>query len=299
MTDRIEAALEAVVARAEAGAPPQLGKALRHALFPGGARVRPRLCVAVAEACGDDAPAMTEAAAAGLEMLHCASLVHDDLPCFDDASTRRGRASVHRVFGEPLAVLVGDGMIVLAFEALALAAGAPAASGLVGVGDPAAVAARVGPLVALLARAAGTPRGLVAGQAWESEPVAPLTSYHQAKTGALFRAATMAGALAAGRDPAPWESMGVFLGQAYQVADDLLDTVECAGAGKPSMQDAALGRPNAVAEWGVDGALARLKGLVSQAVEAVPACRGADRLRGLVLAVAQRLVPEQYRALAA
>ena len=90
--------------------------------FPGGARIRPRLCLAVAQACGEDQPAVTDAAAAAIELLHCASLVHDDLPCFDDAPIRRGKPSVHRAFGEQLAVLAGDALIVLAFETLALAA---------------------------------------------------------------------------------------------------------------------------------------------------------------------------------
>ena len=106
-------------ARWTVGCPPRLADALRYAVFPGGARIRPRLCLAVAPACGDDDPAASDAAAAAIELLHCASLVHDDLPCFDDADLRRGRPSVHRAFGEPLAVLAGDALIVLAFETLA------------------------------------------------------------------------------------------------------------------------------------------------------------------------------------
>src|SRR3954452_16784827 len=116
---RIELALTVAVTRAEApGCPPRLGAALRHAVFPRGARIRPRLCLAVAAACGDDDPTAADAAAAAVELLHCASLVHDDLPCFDDAPTRRGKPSVHRAFGEPLAVLAGDALIVLSFELL-------------------------------------------------------------------------------------------------------------------------------------------------------------------------------------
>src|SRR3954465_8460713 len=137
---RIELALTVGVTRAEApGCPPRLGAALRHAVFPRGARIRPRLCRARAAACGDDAPAAADAAAAAVELLHCASLVHDDLPCFDDAPTRRGKPTVHRVYGEPLAVLVGDALIVLAFESLARAS--------------AAVPSRMAPLIALLGRA--------------------------------------------------------------------------------------------------------------------------------------------------
>src|SRR3954464_1359785 len=114
---RIELALTVAVTRAEApGCPPRLGSALRYAVFPRGARIRPRLCLAVARACGDDQPALTDAAAASIELMHCASLVHDDLPCFDDAPIRRGKPSVHVAFGEQLAVLAGDAHIGLAFE---------------------------------------------------------------------------------------------------------------------------------------------------------------------------------------
>jgi geranylgeranyl diphosphate synthase type II len=255
-------------------------------VFPGGARVRPRLCLAAAGACGDDAPLLADAAAAAIELLHCASLVHDDLPCFDDAATRRGKPSVHRAYGEPLAVLVGDALIVLSFETLARASSA--------------APERLVPLLSTLAKAAGAPQGLVAGQAWESEPTASLGEYHRAKTSSLFTAATMAGALAAGCDPAPWRLLGERLGEAYQVADDLLDAVaQPHEAGKPTRRDACLERPSAVATWGVAGALSQLRGLVAQAVEAVPACPGADPLRALVVQMADRLVPEPLKQAAA
>lgn len=286
MKSRIETALMTAIARAEAGAPPKLASALRFAVFPGGARVRPRLTLAVALACGDDMPALTDASAAAIELLHCASLVHDDLPCFDDAATRRGKPSVHRAYGEPLAVLVGDALIVLSFETLARAG--------------AAAPERLVPLLTTVARATGAPHGLVAGQAWESEAAAPLEEYHQAKTGSLFTAATMAGALAAGHDPAPWRLMGERLGEAYQVADDLLDAVaQPQEAGKPTLRDKSLARPSAVTARGIDGALARLRWLVAQAVESVPDCQGAEPLRALVLQTAQRLVPEQLKQAAA
>ena len=120
---RIEQSLAAAIASGEEeGCPPKLAGAIRHAVFPGGARIRPQLCLAVAQACGDDDPLLSEATATAIELLHCASLVHDDLPCFDDAPTRRGRASVHFAFGESLAVLAGDALIVLAFQTLGAAA---------------------------------------------------------------------------------------------------------------------------------------------------------------------------------
>jgi geranylgeranyl diphosphate synthase type II len=244
------------------------------------------LCLAVAEACGDEGSPLADAVACSLELLHCASLVHDDLPCFDDADIRRGRPSVHRAYGEPLAVLVGDALIVMAFEAVARA-GASAPD-------------RVVPLITTLARAVGTPHGLVAGQAWESEPSVPLEQYHRAKTGSLFMAATMCGAIVAGEDPEPWRVVGERLGEAYQVADDLLDALAMSSeAGKPLGQDAALARPNAVLALGVDGAIARLHALVGQAAESVPECRGALGLRQLVLQMAKRLVPEGLKRSAA
>ncbi|MBL8953820.1 MAG: polyprenyl synthetase family protein [Myxococcaceae bacterium] len=285
MPDRIELALHDVLARAAEGAPARLTAALRHAVFPGGARVRPQLCQAVAAACGDDAPALTDAASAALELLHCASLVHDDLPCFDDASLRRGRPAVHRAHGEAMAVLAGDALIVLAFEALATAKGP---------------AARVAKLVAAFARAAGTPYGLVAGQAWESERGAPLERYHRAKTGSLFVAAVSAGALSAGHDPAPWQAVGDCLGRAYQLADDLLDVCATpAEAGKPTGQDWRAGRPNAVFHLGVHGTVTQLRELVAAAAAAVPACAGADALRALVFRTSERLVPAALKQTAA
>ncbi|MBN1774707.1 MAG: polyprenyl synthetase family protein, partial [Deltaproteobacteria bacterium] len=117
--EQVERLLErAVVGMTGAGCPPKLAAALRHAVLGGGNRLRPRLCLAVAAALRPADFAAAEAAATAVELIHCASLVHDDLPCFDDAPTRRGRPSVHRAFGEPLAVLAGDALIVAAFDTL-------------------------------------------------------------------------------------------------------------------------------------------------------------------------------------
>lgn len=289
MGRRIEAALEEALAGAAGpGCPPMLAEAMHHAVFPGGARVRPRLALAVAMACGDDAPRLAGAAAAAIELLHCASLTHDDLPCFDDADTRRGRPSVHAAFGAPIAVLAGDALIVLAFESLARVA--------------AATPARLAPLIALIGRGAGAPMGICAGQAWESEPadLVQVESYHQAKTGALFVAATMAGAAAAGADPEPWRGLGAALGAAYQAADDLMDALsDAAEAGKPVRRDGALARPSLVARYGIDGAADRLRAHVDSAMAAIPACAGAPMLRELVRAQALRLAPKNLATTAA
>lgn len=281
---RIDGALERAVAGSQAyGAPPQFAQAIRHAVFPGGARIRPKLVLAVADACGEDDPRLTDAAAAAIELLHCASLVHDDLPCFDDAATRRGVPSVHRAYGERLAVLTGDVLIVLAFQTVADA----------GTGAP----ARLAPLVATLSRGVGPPSGIAAGQAWECEPQADLAQYHAQKTGALFAAATMAGAQSAGAAAAPWRAFGEALGAAYQAADDIRDV--CAEAdwlGKPTGRDVAFGRPSIVRAFGLAEAMARFQALIEAAGAAIPDVRHAARLRLLVQRESERLVPSDWLA---
>jgi len=284
---RIEQALMAAVAEASApGCPPRLAEALRYSVFPGGARVRPRLCLAVAASCGDDAPGLADAAAAAIELLHCASLVHDDLPCFDDSPLRRGKPTVHKAFGERLAVLVGDAMIVMAFQTLARHA--------------AEVPHRLAPLLLTVGGAVGMPLGIAAGQAWECEPRLVLSEYHKSKTGALFVAACAAGAQAAGADPAPWRPVGLRLGEAYQVADDLRDAMcNLDELGKPVHRDAELGRPSAVAALGIAGAVARLRELVAEAVIAVPDCPGASQLKALIAAESTRILPRELASAAA
>jgi geranylgeranyl diphosphate synthase, type II len=276
---RIEHALQAAIAPGERpGCPSRLAAAVRHAVFPGGARIRPQLCLAVARACGDDDPALSDAAAAAIELLHCASLVHDDLPCFDDAPTRRGRPSVHGAFGERLAVLAGDALIVLAFQTLALAS---ARSPL-----------RLPRLLLTIGQGVGMPFGIVAGQAWECEPRVALRDYQRAKTGALFAAATAAGAEAAGADAGAWRALGEWLGEAYQVADDIRDVmVDADTLGKPMGQDVLHARPSAARALGLEGAIAHFQNLIGRASAAIPACACRDMLRQLVQREAERLVP--------
>ena len=283
---RIEHALQAAIARAEVQAcPPGLAAAMHYAVFPRGARVRPRLCLAIAAACGDDESALSDAAAISVELLHCASLVHDDLPCFDNADTRRGRPSVHRAFGEPLAVLAGDALIVLAFQALARVAHRPQ---------------RLAQILTTVSRSVGVPFGIVAGQAWECEPRVDVVHYHRSKTGALFAAATMAGAAAAGVNDEPWRALGETIGEAYQAADDIRDAAGDANEiGKPTGQDTMLSRPNVVAELGLAGALRRLDRLVAEAIAAVPRCSGAADLKSLIVSEARRLLPPKLAQQAA
>ena len=278
---RIERFLGIALATTQATeAPPTLTAAMRYAVFPGGARIRPRLCLAVARACADDQPGLSAATAAAIELLHCASLVHDDLPCFDDAPTRRGKASVHKAFGEQIAVLTGDARIVLAFQSLAKAAEA--------------APQRLPALIAIVATAVGAPSGITAGQAWECEKEVGLAQYQRAKTGALFAAATAGGAAAAGYHADAWHALGERLGEAYQIADDIRDVVSNEGdLGKPTGRDQALGRPNAVNRLGIGSAVERLEGLVRAAIEAIPNCPGANDLRAHILAEAARLLPRE------
>ena len=286
VASRIERTLNEAVAMAEvAECPPRLAAAMRYAVFPKGARIRPRLCHSVSAACGEDHPAATEAAGAALELLHCASLVHDDLPCFDAADTRRGRPSVHKAFGEPLAVLAGDALIVLAFQTLARLQCAPD---------------RLALLTLTVARSVGVPSGIVAGQAWECEPQIDLAHYHRAKTGALFAAAAVAGAAAAGADAEPWRMLGEKLGEAYQVADDIRDAAADEDEiGKPVGKDLALGRPSAVIAYGLDGAVQHLHRLVRDAIDAMPPCINGAELKSLMLSEARRLVPAKLAQFAA
>jgi geranylgeranyl diphosphate synthase, type II len=289
---RIEnALLAAVAASVGPGCPPKLASAVRHAVFPGGARIRPQLCLAVARACGDDHPELADAAAVAIELLHCASLVHDDLPCFDDAPLRRGQASVHCAFGERLAVLAGDALIVMSTQVLVRAA--------------AELPDRLLRVMQTIGDGVGMPGGIVAGQAWECEPRVTLREYQRLKTGALFTAATVSGAQAAGGDAEAWRALGDCLGEAYQVADDIRDVIANPETlGKPIGQDVLLGRPSVATEQGLDAAMRIFQRLVQGAIDAVPDCRGAPMLRALVRAESERLVPpalfaqQQLRAVA-
>ncbi|MDP3409887.1 polyprenyl synthetase family protein [Bosea sp. (in: a-proteobacteria)] len=284
---RIEQTLDAaIVASHLQNCPPLLAQAMRHAVFPGGARIRPRLTLAVARACGDPEPIIANAAAAAIEFLHCASLVHDDLPCFDDAAMRRGKASVHKAYGEPLAVLAGDALIVLAFETLAEAA--------------ARQPQNLATLVRVVSAAVGSRGGIVAGQAWESEAAIDCALYHQAKTGALFAGATMAGAAAAGVAHQDWRWLGEKLGEAFQVADDIRDVAATPQElGKPCGQDAAHLRPNYASAYGLGPAIAHLDALVLEAIAAIPACPGRQDLGTLIGLTAKSFLPESLQRRAA
>lgn len=273
--ERIESSLRQALQLADGPyTPPRLRQAMQHAVLGGGARLRPSMAFAVAAACGDAAAPGLEEVATSVELLHSASLVHDDLPCFDDAEMRRGRPSVHAAFGEPLAVLVGDALIALSFE-----------HAISGGLRPAAITG----VVRILSASIGSARGLVAGQAWESEPVALLSAYHQAKTGALFEASAALGATVAGsRFVDEWAAFGASIGEAYQVADDLRDVLALT-QDKPAHQDAHLGRPNAARELGPKQAIERLSALLRKAAKHIPDCPHPQHIHAWLEAASERL----------
>lgn len=278
LDSRIESALtRALSPEALSATPPLLAASLPYAVFPGGARIRPTILTAVAIACGDDRPAVTDAAAVALELMHCASLVHDDLPAFDNADIRRGKPTLHKQHSEALAVLAGDSLLIRGFEVLAA----------VGTESP----DRALKLIAKLGQLSGACGGICAGQAWESEPKVDLAAYHQSKTGALFIAATQMGAISAGYEPEPWFDLGMCIGAAFQIADDLKDALVSAEVmGKPAGQDSAHQRPTAVQTMGVAGATKHLQDILSGAISSIPSCPGEARLAQTVQAYARKIM---------
>jgi len=275
---RIESALlKALSPEALGECPPLLATALPYGVFPGGARIRPTILVSVALACGDDCPAVTDAAAVALELMHCASLVHDDLPAFDNADIRRGKPSLHKAYNEPLAVLAGDSLLIRGFEVLA------------DVGH--VNSDRALKLISKLGQLSGARGGICAGQAWESESKVDLAAYHQAKTGALFIAATQMGAIAAGYEAEPWFDLGMRIGSAFQIADDLKDALMSAEAmGKPAGQDIANERPNAVKTMGIEGATKHLQDVLAGAIASIPSCPGEAKLAQMVQLYAHKIM---------
>lgn len=254
--------------------PSRLRAALLSAVTGKAARVRPLFCLAVARAAsGREASPLAWATAIAIEMIHCGSLVHDDLPCFDDASERRGRPTVHRLYGEPAAVLTGDALIVAAFAQLARVE-APSS------------------FFAELARATGASGGLISGQAMELEESVDVATYHAAKTGALFEIAARLGAATVGSPAAEaFARLGREVGALYQVADDFADVFGSSEAmGKPTGQDAAHGRPSVSASLDRAKALSVLATTTKQVLAAIPPCPGEAELRAFLEAVAFRLV---------
>ena len=278
---RAEAALERALPD-PATAPRRLHAAMRHGVLNGGKRMRPLLAYATGTALGAR-EADLDAAAAAVELVHCYSLVHDDLPAMDDDDLRRGQPTVHVAFDEATAILAGDALQTLAFEALAAAPQAPAQ--------------RIA-MLAELARASGV-AGMCGGQALDIDATGQaialieLERLHALKTGALLRCAVRLGALAANATPAQAEQLDRYadaLGLAYQVRDDLLDIEgDAATLGKTAGKDIAQDKATFPALLGVDASRARLEELsavMRQALDALDAETGA--LHALARQVVER-----------
>jgi geranylgeranyl pyrophosphate synthase len=235
---------------------PAIAAAIRYSLLGGGKRFRGILLLAAYQAAGghDDASLL----AAAIEIVHAYSLIHDDLPCMDDDDVRRGRATVHKVYGVRAATVAGVTMVPLAAGVAARAARD------LRLREP-------GRIVADLMHAAGA-GGMIGGQLLDLEgegrPVslAQLERMHRGKTGALVRAAALLGGLAAGADSRAVEALahyGSALGLAFQITDDVLDVTGTTEVlGKTAGRDAALGKSTYPALLGVDGATARANALV-------------------------------------
>jgi farnesyl diphosphate synthase len=271
--------------------PPRLMAAMRHGALGGGKRLRPMLVVAAARAVvGDEAAAIRVGTA--IELLHCYSLVHDDLPAMDNDDLRRGRPTVHKAFDEATAILAGDGLLTLAFAVL---------------GDPkthpdAGVRAD---LVTGLARAAGA-GGMVGGQMLdlaaegrfgEGSPArlseAEIRRLQAMKTGALIAFSVEAGAIVGGADGKTRETLrrfGEMIGLAFQIADDLLDvSADATVVGKATGKDAAHGKATLVALHGAPAMRSELTRLVAAAEARLAPFGGkADLLRQSARFVAQR-----------
>jgi geranylgeranyl diphosphate synthase, type II len=261
----VDAALAMLAARETAPLPAPVAEAVRYSLEGGGKRLRGVLFLAAYRAAGGTRDASELAAA--IEVVHAYSLVHDDLPCMDDDDMRRGRPTVHRVYGVPVATAAGVAMVPLAARAAARAARA--------MGLAPAVAARI---VEELMRASGA-GGMVGGQLLDLEgegrphTLAELERIHRAKTGALITAAVTLGGLAAGTSEtrmAALERFGTGVGLAFQIADDVLDvTATTDQLGKTAGKDVAYGKTTYPALLGIEGAVAKADALVADACSAL------------------------------
>jgi len=281
--------LDARPLEGEIARPDRLMAAMRHAVLGGGKRLRPFLVVESA-ALFDVPRKGALLAGAALECVHCYSLVHDDLPAMDNDDLRRGRPTVHKAFDDATAILAGDALLTLAFDIIARPE----------------VHADANVRIALtleLARGSGL-GGMVGGQmldlaaegrfeAKRALSEQEIMTLQAMKTGALIRFACRAGAILGQADAAALAGLdryGRIIGQAFQIADDLLDVVsDTATLGKAAHKDAAAGKGTLVSTLGIDGARARLKDLVAQADSALaPFGAKADTLRAAARFVAER-----------
>jgi geranylgeranyl diphosphate synthase type II len=265
--------------------PSTIHRAMRYSLFAGGKRMRPVLCVAATEACGQSRQHAIPAACA-VECIHTYSLIHDDLPCMDDDDLRRGRPTSHKVFGEAVAVLAGDALLTVAFEILASV--------------PESRRYRLRDFLGELAFAAGS-RRLIAGQVADLEAEgktssrAELRFIHECKTAAMIVASLRLGAMAANASPsrvAALAKFGYHLGLAFQVIDDILDITQTSETlGKSAGKDVAAQKTTYPALIGLEASRLEARRLTAAALDALkPFGASATRLRQL----ADHLLAREY-----
>jgi geranylgeranyl diphosphate synthase type II len=282
--DRYLGARRRLVERALRAAVPagreRLRQAMRYSLLAGGKRIRPILALAAGDVAGA-APRVVLPFACALEMIHTYSLVHDDLPAMDDDDQRRGRPTSHKVYGEGVAILVGDALLTDAFVVMARARGVPAE--------------RARRAIAAVAEAAGDV-GMVGGQALDlaatahAATLADVRRIHARKTGALLAAAVRTGAIVGGASPALLRRLDAYgrqLGLAFQIADDILDAGDAPDA--DGRTDRALGKATYPALLGVAGARAHARRARDAALVALrPLGPSAEPLRAIVAHVVAR-----------
>jgi geranylgeranyl pyrophosphate synthase len=259
----VDRRLDELIPAAEAP-PVRLHEAIRWSVFAGGKRFRPAILLAVGESFGSSRDRLITAAAA-VEMIHTYSLIHDDLPSMDDDDLRRGRATCHVKYGEATAILAGDALQALAFQAISN-------------DQLLSTDVRV-ELLSILTAAAGTPHGMVAGQQRDLDgegtdlSIDAVTDIHRGKTGAMITASALAGAIIAGRDVrtrSAVQRFGENLGLLFQIADDMLDlTQETAVLGKTAGKDATAKKATYPSIYGVERAREIAQTVLDEAKDAV------------------------------
>ena len=259
---QVEAWMQSLVP-AQPGPLAQVMESMRYSLFAGGKRLRPILLMAAADAVGSDGQRFLQSACA-LEMIHTYSLIHDDLPAMDDDDYRRGRLTNHKVFGEGMAILAGDGLLTLAFETL--------------LSQPGVTPDVLVRVTREVAQAAG-PSGMVGGQAIDlgSEGQQPspevMKLMHRLKTGALFRASLRAGAMLGGGSDEDVRGLTDYaeqFGLAFQITDDILDVTGTEAAlGKPIGSDEKNNKATYVSVYSLPAARRMAQEAVTDAVAAL------------------------------
>lgn len=264
--------------------PVSIHRAMRHSVFAGGKRLRPILCMEAGRMVAASLPAGIEDLGAALEMLHTYSLIHDDLPALDNDDLRRGRPTCHKVFGEAIAILAGDGLQTQAYEVLAR------------LGCPAEARVRI---IEEVAYGTGTVEGMIGGQvvdleAEHTKPDVKMLEYiHRSKTAALITASVVSGGLYAGADDqavAKLRSFGQSIGLAFQIVDDVLDVTQTSEQlGKTAGKDTAAEKATYPALFGVEESIKKADALVAKACTALDSFgAGAGTLKSLAHFLVER-----------